>query len=69
MLAKKSGADFDRAYIANEVAYHTTVLGAVDSALIPGASNAELKALLVSVRPAFVAHLEHAKRLSASLGN
>jgi putative membrane protein len=68
-LAKKSGADFDRAYIANEVAYHTTVLGAVDSALIPGASNADLKALLVSVRPAFVAHLEHAKQLSASLGN
>lgn len=69
MLATKRGADFDRAYIANEVAYHTTVLGAVDAALIPGASNAELKALLVSVRPAFVAHLEHAKQLSSSLGN
>ena len=30
-------------------------------------SNAELKALLVKVRPAFVAHLEHAKQLQASL--
>ena len=27
----------------------------------------ELKALLVKVRPAFVAHLEHAKHLHASL--
>lgn len=69
MLARKSGAEFDRAYIANEVAYHATVLGAVDSALIPGASNAELKALLVSARPAFVAHLEYAKKVSASVGN
>lgn len=69
MLAGKSGADFDRAYIANEVAYHKAVLGAVDDALIPAASNAELKALLVSVRPAFVAHLEHAEMVSKAVGN
>lgn len=68
-LAEKSGAEFDRAYIANEVAYHKTVLGAMDSALIPGASNAELKALLVSARPAFVAHLEYAERVSKAVGN
>ncbi|HJU91095.1 MAG TPA: DUF4142 domain-containing protein [Gemmatimonadaceae bacterium] len=68
-LAKKSGAEFDRAYIANEVAYHKTALGAVDSALIPSASNAELKALLVSVRPAFVAHTEHAEMVSKAVGN
>ena len=40
----------------------------VDKTLIPSAKNAELKALLVKVRPAFVAHLEHAKMLQASLG-
>ena len=39
------------------------MLDAVDKTLIPGASNAELKALLVKVRPAFVAHLEHAKKI------
>ena len=39
----------------------------MDKTLIPGASNEELKALLVKVRPAFVAHLEHAKTLQASL--
>jgi putative membrane protein len=61
------GAAFDKAYVDNEVAYHQAVLDAVDKTLIPGASNAELKALLVKVRPAFVAHLEHAKQLQASL--
>ena len=68
-LAAKSGAEFDRAYIANEVAYHKAVLSAVDGALIPGASNAELKALLVSVRPAFIAHTEHAEMVSKAAGN
>jgi putative membrane protein len=50
------------------VAYHQAVLNAVDTTLIPSAQNAELKALLVKVRPAFVAHLEHAKRLQDELG-
>jgi len=62
-----SGAEFDKAYIENEVNYHQAVLDAVDKTLIPGASNAELKALLAKVRPAFVAHLEHAKKIQGSL--
>ena len=62
------GAAFDKAYIDHEVAYHQAVLDAVDKTLIPGATNAELKALLVKVRPAFVAHLEHAKHLQSSFG-
>ena len=66
-LKTLNGAAFDKAYVDNEVAYHTAVLAAVDSVLIPGAKNAELKALLVKVRPAFVAHLEHAKHLQAAV--
>jgi putative membrane protein len=66
-LKTLSGAAFDKAYIDHEVAYHQQVLDAVDKTLIPGAKNAELKALLVKTRPAFVAHLEHAKRVQASL--
>ena len=61
------GAAFDKAYIDHEVAYHQAVLDAVDKTLIPGASNAELKTLLVKVRPAFVAHLDHAKKIQSSL--
>lgn len=67
-LKTLSGAAFDKAYVAHEVAYHQQVLDALDKTLIPGASNAELKALLVKVRPAFVAHLEHAKQIQSSLG-
>jgi putative membrane protein len=66
-LKSLKGGAFDKAYIDNEVAYHQQVLDAVDKTLIPSASNAELKALLVKVRPAFVAHLEHAKHLQSSL--
>jgi putative membrane protein len=67
-LKTLKGAAFDKAYVDHEVTYHQSVLDALDKTLIPNASNAELKALLVKVRPAFVAHLEHAKHLQASLG-
>jgi putative membrane protein len=66
-LKTLKGGAFDRAYIANEVAYHQAVLQAVDKTLIPSAQNAELKALIEKVRPAFVAHLELAKKMQASL--
>jgi len=62
-----SGSAFDRAYVDHEVSYHQAVIDAVDKTLIPSAQNAELKALLVKVRPTFQAHLEHAKQLQASL--
>ena len=68
-LSSLSGAAFDKAYIDHEVAYHQQVLDAVDKTLIPSAQNAELKALLEKVRPAFVAHLEHAKQVQQSLGH
>ena len=66
-LKTLKGKEFDKAYIDHEVAYHQAVLDAVDKTLIPGAKNEELKALLVKVRPAFVAHLEHAKMVQASV--
>ena len=62
------GADFDKAYIAHEVAYHQQVLDAIDNTLVPNAKNAELKGLIVKVRPAFVGHLEHAKQIQSKLG-
>jgi putative membrane protein len=66
-LKTLKGAAFDKAYIDNEVTYHQAVLDALDKTLIPGATTPELKALLVKVRPAFVAHLEHAKHLQSTL--
>jgi len=67
-LKTLSGPAFDKAYVDHEVAYHEAVLSALDKTLIPNASNADLKALMVKVRPAFVAHLEHARHLQAELG-
>jgi putative membrane protein len=66
-LKTLKGKEFDKAYVDHEVAYHQAVLDAVDKTLIPGAKNEELKALLVKVRPAFVAHLEHAKMVQSDL--
>jgi putative membrane protein len=66
-LKTLSGAAFDKAYIDHEVAYHEAVISALDKTLIPSAQNAELKALLVKVRPAFVAHLDMAKQIQSTL--
>ena len=67
-LRTLKGAAFDKAYVDHEVDYHQAVIDALDKTLIPSAQNAELKALLVKVRPAFVAHLEHAKQVQGELG-
>ena len=67
-LRKLKGAEFDKAYVGHEVAYHQQVLDAIDKVLIPDAKNAELKDLITKVRPAIAAHLEHAKMLQAALG-
>lgn len=66
-LQGKSGKDFDKAYIDNEVTYHQAVLDALDKTLIPSAQNAELKTMLVQTRPAFEAHLKMAKDIQGSL--
>ena len=66
-LKALSGKEFDKAYVDNEVTYHQAVLDALDKTLIPNAKNDELKSLLVKVRPAFVAHLDHAKHIQATL--
>ena len=67
-LKTLKGTAFDKAYVDHEVTYHQQVLDALDTTLVPSAKNEQLKALLVKVRPAFVAHLEHAKHLRKSLG-
>lgn len=63
------GADFDKAYIDNEIAYHKAVIDAVTNVLIPNAQNADLKAALVGAAPAFQGHLEHAEHVQADLAS
>jgi putative membrane protein len=66
-LGKLKGADFDKAYIANEVAYHKTVNGALETQLIPSAGNAELKGLLQTGLKIFQGHEQHAEHVAADL--
>jgi predicted outer membrane protein len=66
-LSKLTGAVFDKAYIDNEVAYHTTVNGALETTLIPSANNPELKSLLQTGLQIFQGHQQHAEQLAAGL--
>jgi putative membrane protein len=72
-LKAKSGADFDRAYVAHEVANHRAVIKAVRETLIPGARNAQIAGHFKDVLPAFEHHLamtvDAAKALGVSTAN
>jgi putative membrane protein len=67
-LRGKRGTDFDRALIQHEVAFHKSVIDAIQSTLLPAIQNKELKALVEKVIPAFQAHLLVAQRLERELG-
>ena len=58
---------FDRAYLANEMAFHASVIQAVKTTLIPAARSPELKALLEAVLPAFQHHLDATRAVAAKL--
>jgi putative membrane protein len=66
-LSHLHGRAFDRAYADNEVAYHKTVNGALQSTLIPSAKNAELKSLLETGLTLFREHQAHAEQVARSL--
>lgn len=66
-LAKLKGAAFDKAYVDNEVAYHKTVNGALESTLIPSTNNAELKSLLQTGLKIFQGHEQHAEHVASEL--
>ena len=62
-----SGAEFDRAFLRHEAAFHEAVIDAVTTTLLPAIQNAELKALVVEVAPAFQAHMLAARNLEKGL--
>jgi putative membrane protein len=66
-LSKLNGAAFDKAYMDNEVAYHKTVDNALETTLIPSATNPELKSLLQTGLKIFQGHEQHAEQVAASL--
>jgi putative membrane protein len=62
-LAGLKGAEFDKAFLEHEVAYHKAVIDAVTNSFIPAIQNAELKTFVQKVAPAFVAHMKMAENL------
>ncbi|HEY9226509.1 MAG TPA: DUF4142 domain-containing protein [Gemmatimonadaceae bacterium] len=67
-LSALHGAAFDHAFLQHEVAFHNGVIDAVNTTLLPAIQNAELKALVVKVAPAFQAHMLAADKLDKQLG-
>jgi len=66
-LSKLSGTAFDKAYAENEVAYHLTVIGALETTLIPSMKNGELKSLLENRLTLFKQHQNDAQQLVSQL--
>jgi len=58
-----TGAEFDRAFLEHEVGYHKAVIDAVTTTFLPAIQNAELKAFVQKVAPAFQAHMLAAQQL------
>lgn len=62
------GADFDKAYVRHEVAFHRAAIQAVKTALQPSAQCADLQAHFAQVLPAFEHHLQMTEALAAKFG-
>ena len=66
-LSSLQGADFDHAFLRHEAQFHRDVIAAVQTTLLPAIKNAELKALVLKVAPAFEAHRQMAENLGKQL--
>ena len=66
-LSALRGIDFDRAYAANELAYHKTVNELVENTFIPNIDNAEVKALFEQGLEIFKVHEGHAGHMVQAL--
>ena len=66
-LKALNGEAFDRAYAANELAYHQTVNKIVGEIWLPAIQNAELKTFLGQALATFKIHEDHAGHMVTAL--
>jgi putative membrane protein len=64
-LRDQSGAAFDRTFLQHEVDYHRWLIDAVNTTMLPKASNSEVKTFLQQAIPTFEAHMKAAQELLA----
>ena len=62
-MSKLRGAEFDKRYAENELAYHKAVNDLVSNAFIPNIENAEVKSLFEAGLKIFKAHEHHAEMM------
>lgn len=62
-LRKATGRKFDRAFLRHEVDFHSAVIDAVTTTLLPAIQNAQVKDMVTKVAPAFVAHRDKAQSM------
>ena len=60
-------AQFDHAFLQHEVAFHTSVIDAMTTTLLPAIRNTEVRELVTKVAPAFKAHMMAAESLDKRL--
>jgi putative membrane protein len=63
-LNATKGEEFERVYLANEVAYHEGAIKILRDTLAPAIKNPELKAAVMGAVPAFEAHLAGSQKLA-----
>lgn len=66
-LSGLRGAEFDRAYAANELAYHQAVNELVSQTFIPAIENEEMRALFEQGLDIFLEHERHAEMMVEAL--
>lgn len=66
-LSQLRGAQFDKRYAENELAYHQSVNALVGDTFIPNIENAEVKALFEAGLAIFKAHEGHAEQMVSNL--
>ncbi len=64
-LKATTGEEFDRVFLANEVAYHDGAIKILNETLLPAIKNPELKAAVTAAVPAFQAHLTASQKAAA----
>jgi putative membrane protein len=66
-MSRKQGVAADRAYVDAQVTTHSQLLDLIDRRLVLSTESPDLKDFIVKLRPRIEEHLEHARRVQASL--
>jgi putative membrane protein len=66
-LKRANKAEFDKAYLKEQIKMHQEALAVIDGKLTPKVDNPNLRQHLMKTRDAVAMHLDHAKELQSKL--